>query len=51
MRSMSVRRRGELSQVTKILIILPGWSIEEWMDDYTGTIEYRAVRETLTLRR
>ncbi len=44
--SQDVQWREESRQVTKTLIKLPGWSVGEWMDDYIGTIEYRAIRES-----
>ncbi len=45
--SQDIRWGEELKQVTKTLVRLPGWSTEEWMDAYVGTIEYRAIRESL----
>ena len=37
----------ESRQITKTLLSLPGWSVEDWIDDYIGSIEYRAVSESL----
>ncbi len=45
--SQDVQWGEESRQTTKTLLSLPGWSVEDWIDDYIGTIEYRAVRESL----
>ncbi|MCD4707210.1 MAG: hypothetical protein K8S62_05670 [Candidatus Sabulitectum sp.] len=45
--SRDILWREELQEATKTLIKLPGWSVEHWMDCQIGTIEYRAVRESL----
>jgi len=44
--SQDVRWGGESRQVTKTLRSLPGWSVEDWIDDYIGSMEYRAVSES-----
>ncbi len=44
--SQEVQWGEESRQVTKTLLSLPGWSVEDWIDDYIGSIEYRAVRES-----